>query len=455
MSLDIIYTQKYFCSFQQIHAGLKISRESLQKSEQIHKEWEVIYGSNKKTIFQKCQQNFVNQVQNVNYFESIKCCLVVQELFCCTLEQEMQMLRQQNDWYSAEQMCQIIIQLCIGLTEIHQQKLIHCDIKPENMVKTQDGKYKLANLGFSKLNQKYQEYKIYYLAFSQNYILPEISYKIEKDQSIKITHKTDIYSLCLFKALNILLNDFQSSSTFSNCSLEEYQKPFEFKEVYDLFCKKFFNQNPHKRCDSYEILFNILHLLPRTFNDQNLLQNYLNNQLRDYPYQYITNISYTLHIKLYNSLILIFLSEQQDIQVEDKINLYQSSAKNYLEVGLLNESLNLFLKTLSIADQELGERKTQAKILEQGNYESGQKYTQDSLNLIQAVYNDSNHKLFAQSLHRMSTSYQLLNNSEKSFYYAEKALKMRQITYGQEKNEQLADSFDQMSNSYYLILSKR
>ncbi|KAL4446090.1 hypothetical protein ABPG74_021629 [Tetrahymena malaccensis] len=461
---------KAYSSFQQIHAGLKISRETLQKAEQIHREWEMIYGSNKKTIFEQFQFNFVNQVYNVHYFESIKCCVVVQELFNCTLEQEMHMLRQQNEWFSVEQMCQIIIQICIGLTEIHQQRLIHCDIKPENVIKTLDGKYKLANLGFSKLNQKYQEYKIYYLAFSQKYLSPEISYKIEKDQSIKITHKTDIYSLCLvileilnfnltkFNALNILLNDFQSSSTFSNSSLEEYQKSFDFEEVYNLFCKKFFNQDPQKRCDSYKILINLLPLLPLTFKHLNFLQNYLNNQLRQDPYKNAKNISYALHNKLYNSLILVYLSEQQDVQAQDRVNIYQNSAKNYLEVGLLNESFDLFLKALNIAEQELSDKQEQAKILEQislvynrqGNYELGQKFAQNSLNLIQAVYKNINHEQVAQSLHRMSTSYYLLNNSEKSFYYAEKALQMRQIIYGNEKNEQLADSYDQMSNSYYL-----
>ncbi|EAS04167.2 kinase domain protein (macronuclear) [Tetrahymena thermophila SB210] len=461
---------KAYCSLQQINTGLKISRETLQKAEQIHREWEVVYGSNKKNIFEKCQKNYVNQIYNVHYITSIKCCVVVQELFSYTLEQEIQMLRQKNEWFSIEQMCQIIIQLCIGLTQIHQQKLIHCDIKPENVVKTLDGNYKLANLGFSKLNQKYQEYKIYYLAFSQNYISPEISYKIEKDQSIKITHKTDIYSLCLvilevlnfnlskFNALNILLNDFQQSSTFSNSSIEECQKSFEFDDVYDLFCKKCFNQDPHKRCDSYEILLNLLPLLPLTINNQIFLQNYVSNQLREDPYQNANNISYALHNKLYNSLILIFLSEQQDIQAHGKMNLYQNSAKNYLEVGQLSESLDLFLKALDIAEQESTERQEQAQILEQislvynrqGNYELGYQYAQSSLNLIQSIYNNSNHELIAQSLHRMSTSYQLLNNSEKSFYYAEKALQMRQIIYGKAKNEQLADSLDQMSNSYYL-----
>jgi wee1-like protein kinase len=52
------------------------------------------------------------------------------------------------------QLRQIIRDILMGLEEVHRQDIVHLDIKPENILLGKSGKYKLADLGMSRLLTK-------------------------------------------------------------------------------------------------------------------------------------------------------------------------------------------------------------------------------------------------------------------------------------------------------------
>ena len=70
----------------------------------------------------------------------------------------------------------IIIQICIGIKEIHKMKIIHRDLKPENIFMNENMNIKIGDFGISKqLNKDYSKTtnkmgSIYYMA-------PEINMK--------------------------------------------------------------------------------------------------------------------------------------------------------------------------------------------------------------------------------------------------------------------------------------
>ena len=51
-------------------------------------------------------------------------------------------------------MRQIIRDILLGLDEVHSQDIVHLDIKPENILQGKSGKFKLADLGMSRLLTK-------------------------------------------------------------------------------------------------------------------------------------------------------------------------------------------------------------------------------------------------------------------------------------------------------------
>ena len=78
--------------------------------------------------------------------------------------------------------------ICLGLNELHSKDIVHLDIKPENILRSQNGNFKLADLGLarllSKLNMAHPEGDMRYLA-------PEM---LDDDTSTPLK-KADIFSL--------------------------------------------------------------------------------------------------------------------------------------------------------------------------------------------------------------------------------------------------------------------
>ena len=100
----------------------------------------------------------------------------------------------------------IILDLCLGIKEIHENNLIHRDLKPKNIFITKNNKVKIINFGISKkLDNKYK----YNLIGTNNYMAPEML------KGEKYSNKVDIWALgCIIYELFTLNICFQDENIF-------------------------------------------------------------------------------------------------------------------------------------------------------------------------------------------------------------------------------------------------
>ncbi|KAA8498701.1 Wee1-like protein kinase 1-B [Porphyridium purpureum] len=57
------------------------------------------------------------------------------------------------------EVCDLIFQIASGLHYMHSQKLVHLDIKPENLFRTSDGVYKIGDLGLTTFSEEADEHE--------------------------------------------------------------------------------------------------------------------------------------------------------------------------------------------------------------------------------------------------------------------------------------------------------
>ena len=91
----------------------------------------------------------------------------------------------------------IIIQICLGLKEIHKNKLIHRDLTPDNIFMDNNNKIKIGDFGVSEIlttNHNYTKSQV----GKHHYFVPEI------EKSEKYNTKVDIYALGCIINLNFI-----------------------------------------------------------------------------------------------------------------------------------------------------------------------------------------------------------------------------------------------------------
>jgi len=115
---------------------------------------------------------------------------------------------------------QIISDICLGIKEIHKNKLIHRDLKPDNLFIGSDLKIKIGDFGISKQLNNYNEY-----AKSQvgtiRYMAPEII------NGEKYNNKVDIWSLgCIIYelcTLNLCFDDVSLKTLMNKIVESKYE----------------------------------------------------------------------------------------------------------------------------------------------------------------------------------------------------------------------------------------
>ncbi len=111
-----------------------------------------------------------------------------------------------NDFIEKDIIYHIILEICKGLKEIHKNKLIHRDLKPDNIFLTADLKTKIGDFGVSKQLNNINEYAQTQVG-SMTYLAPEII------NNKKYNNKVDIWSLgCIIHELCSLNFCFESPS---------------------------------------------------------------------------------------------------------------------------------------------------------------------------------------------------------------------------------------------------
>ena len=192
--------------------------------------------------------------------------------------------KKNNKKIEEKQIYKFIQDICKGLLDIHNKKLIHRDLKPANIFLTKDLKIKIGDFGLAKQLTSYYDY-----AKTQCgtilYMSPEII------NGEKYNNKADCWSLgCIIYELCTLNYCFDSNSLivlFKNISESKYQKiednyyGEELKNIiYSLLDKDY-----KKRASIEDVLKKVNSYLEIINFESNILEN--NNNFRENIIQWL------------------------------------------------------------------------------------------------------------------------------------------------------------------------
>ena len=106
--------------------------------------------------------------------------------------------KKDNTLFEPNILYSIVLNLCLGIKEIHNKNIIHRNLKPENIFINKDNKIKIGNFGFSKQLKKVDYAKT--LIGINPYMAPEIINGKDYTQKVDIwSLGTIIYELCTLK----------------------------------------------------------------------------------------------------------------------------------------------------------------------------------------------------------------------------------------------------------------
>lgn len=92
---------------------------------------------------------------------------------------------------SIRRVLDISLQVAYALQHLHSLRIIHRDVKPENILITEDGEVKLIDFGIAQLQDEQEELALpSYFIGTPNYMSPE-----QKENSSQLSFASDLYSL--------------------------------------------------------------------------------------------------------------------------------------------------------------------------------------------------------------------------------------------------------------------
>ena len=122
------------------------------------------------------------------------------------LKQYIEMHNKKNELIEENIIKDIILQICIGIKEIHKNNIIHRDLAPDNIFINKNNKIKIGDFGISKINIDYAKTQIGKI----QYLAPEIIL------GNKYNNKIDIYTLgCIIYEL-LTLNNYYIDTKINN-----------------------------------------------------------------------------------------------------------------------------------------------------------------------------------------------------------------------------------------------
>ena len=122
------------------------------------------------------------------------------------LKQYIEMNYKKNELIEENIIKDIILQICIGIKEIHKNNIIHRDLTPDNIFINKNNKIKIGDFDISKINKDYVKTQIGKI----QYLAPEIIL------GNKYNNKIDIYLLgCIIYEL-LTLNNYYIDTKINN-----------------------------------------------------------------------------------------------------------------------------------------------------------------------------------------------------------------------------------------------
>ena len=205
----------------------------------------------------------------------------------------------------------ILLEVCLGIKEIHKNKIIHRDLKPENIFINKDYKIKIGDFGIAKeITRTIQDNTANVGTLS--YMAPEIININNKEcKYCKYGNKVDIWALgCIIYELCTLEKCFYSEGVLENielinsCFYKKMDKNNEYQKIIDKLLK--INPDDRPNIDQVYDLINNLN-----FKNFNFDEKYLKS---------LDNISQNIikrnKLKSKNQIIIIIKVNKKDISKE-------------------------------------------------------------------------------------------------------------------------------------------
>ena len=162
---------------------------------------------------------------------------------------------------SVEESLRIAKEIARALREAHANNLVHCDIKPHNILVTADGRVKVADFGIARAVTSST------MTYNGNIVGSVHYFSPEQAKGTKITPKSDIYSLgvVLYEMLTGEL-PFTGETTVSIAlkHLQEKPKPigqydYTLPPMVEAIVQRTMAKNPSERPNSDELIEDIQH----------------------------------------------------------------------------------------------------------------------------------------------------------------------------------------------------
>ena len=215
--------------------------------------------------------------------------------------------KKRNKFIKKELIYQIISDICLGIKEIHNKKVIHRDLKPDNLFIGGDLKIKIGDFGISKQLNNYNEYAKTQVG-TLRYVAPEII------RGEKYNNKVDIWSLgCIIHELCTLNFCFWSESIeelIEKIKLSKYEKINEKNYGNDLqmlinnLLKKDSSDRPN-----IDKIIEYIQKFMKNLDNEKKIELFLNNEVYE---------DYIIEKEIKNSLDII---NRNVFQREEKYNL--------------------------------------------------------------------------------------------------------------------------------------
>ena len=242
------------------YAKKKINISNLNK-EEIEK------AENEIKILSKFNSDYI-----VKYYDSYKednyLVIIMEFVGEMNLKDFIKQQKDKNELIEEKIIQKIIIQICLGLKEIHKAKIIHRDLTPENIFINKLNKIKIGDFGISKiLNPDIN------LANSiigkYNYLAPEIQNRKNYD------YKVDIYSLgCIIYelfTLNEYYTDKEIDKNEAKINIDIYNK--KWQDLIDLLLHENCNDRPDtQKIYDYIIKINNYDIKQDEYNEKEMLK---------------------------------------------------------------------------------------------------------------------------------------------------------------------------------------
>ena len=146
----------------------------------------------------------------------------------------------ENKLIEEELILYIILQICLGLKEIHRKKIIHRDLTPDNIFINEYNRIKIGDFGVSKRLGTFKR-TAYTQVGKLHYIAPEI------ELGEKYNNKVDIYALgCIIYELFTLdkyyIDKFIKEK---NCKIDTSIYNIRWQKLIDSLLEKDYNKRPN------------------------------------------------------------------------------------------------------------------------------------------------------------------------------------------------------------------